>query len=745
MIRKDWWLLALLAFTTKTMAQDSLSYLNEAPVVIKALQGEIILDGKVDEPAWQQISSFNYIMFRPDWGKANPGTELKVTFDDRFLYVAALLRDSAAAPVISRNLVRDGWNGDDWFTFHIDAAYNKQTAAVFSIYPSGSRYDMMVSNDAISLGSSTFNTTYDMIWEGKTHMLADGWSLEMKIPLSNLRFREQDGIIYSAISSARTILSRNELYVFPAMPQEVNSSIMKPSIKRPVVFEGLKTRKQLLITPYLLGGNDRSQQLNADQTGYQKNTTFTREVGLDVRYGISSNITLDLTLNTDFAQVEADDQQINLSRFSLFFPEKRRFFQEQAGLYEVGMGGTSQLFYSRNIGIFQGNLAPIIGGARLNGQFDKWELGALSIQTQNTSVSGNQLPSENFSVARLRRKVLNNRSFIGFMGTHRSSSGSYNSAFSTDAFLNVKGETYFVSALAYSSDSENQASGFLNNVRFASELSRRVSDGWFYSLNYNYSAPGFNPGMGFLNRENFHNSFVQLQKGKYNQAGEGNFQYVKWTLLTSDNYWSANTGRFETWYNFSGWEATNFQGDSFDISHVRELQELEQPLRFSEKLVVPAGRYFFHYGFLGFYPAAQRVFRHWARVEAGSFYGGRRLAITYNPGLNLNENINLSATWRANYIDLTHIGSGKEWLHVGRIKLEAALNLHLSGSFTWQYNSNSKTFFNNARIRYNFRDGHDLYLVYNENFNTQIDREIPVLPRSSQQVFLLKYVYTFFR
>lgn len=743
-MRKNLLLTALLFFAFKLTAQDSLAYLNEPPLVIKALNGEIILDGKVDEPAWQSIPSFDYIMFRPDWGKPNNNTVLKVTFDDRFLYVGAILRDSAAAPIISRNLVRDGWNGDDWFTFHVDAAFNKQNAAVFSIYPSGSRYDMVVSNDAIELGNSTFNSTYDMLWEGKTHMLPDGWSLEMKIPLSNLRFRDEGGKVFSAISSARTILDRNELYVFPAMPQEVNSSIMKPSIKRPVVFEGLRTKKQLLITPYLLGGNDRSLELNTEQTGYEKQSNFTREVGLDVRYGISSNITLDLTLNTDFAQVEADDQQINISRFSLFFPEKRRFFQEQAGLYEVGMGGTSQLFYSRNIGIFQGNLAPIIGGARLNGQLDNWEVGALSIQTQNTTANDTDLPSENFSVARLRRKVLNSRSFVGFMGTHRSRSGYRNSAFSADAFLNVKGETYFVSTLAYSADSENQGSGFLNNIRFASELRRQVNDGWIYSINYNYSAPDFNPGMGFLNRENFHNTFLQLQNGKYNQAGEGNFQYVKWTLLASD-FWASTEGQFETWYNYTGWEATGFNGDSYDVSHIRELQQLEQPLQFSDKLTVPAGRYFFHYAFLGFYPAAQRRFGHWARVEAGSFYGGRRLAITYNPSFNLSENINLSATWRANYIDLSHVGSGKEWLHVGRVKLEAALNLHLSGSFTWQYNSNSQTFFNNARIRYNFRDGHDLYLVYNENFNTELEREVPILPRSSQQAFLLKYVYTFYR
>ncbi len=744
MTRKNLLILSLLTLTLNLSGQDSLTYLNQPPLTINRLQGEVILDGKVVESAWQSIESFDYIMFRPDWGKPHSLTQLKVGFDDRHLYVAAILRDSLASPVVSRNLVRDGWNGDDWFTFHIDAANSKQNAAVFSIYPSGSRYDMVVSNDAVELGSSTFNRTYDMLWEGKTHMLNDGWSLEMKIPLSNLRLIEQEGKVYSAISSARTINDRNELYVFPAMPQAINSSIMKPSIKQPVVFQGLKTKRQLLITPYVLGGNDRSHSINSDLSVYEKSSTFTREVGLDVRYGLTSNITLDLTLNTDFAQVEADDQQINLSRFSLFFPEKRRFFQEQAGLYEVRLGGTSQLFYSRNIGIFEGNLAPIIGGARVNGQLNNWELGALSLQTQRTNKNETIQPSENFSVVRLRRKVLNNRSFLGFMGTHRRHVGYNNSAFSADAFLNIKGETYFVSTLAYSHDSENQANGFLNNVRFASELSNRVSDGWFYSLNYNYSGENFNPGIGFLNRENFHNSFIQIQHGKYNQAGEGNFQYVKWTPVASD-FWTSTAGKFETWYSYSGWEATAFNGDSYDISHIREVQHLEEPLQFSEKLTVPSGRYFFHYAFIGYYPATQRRFGHWARIEAGSFYGGRRIALTYNPSFNINENINLSASWRANYIDLTHVGSGKEWLHVGRIKLEAALDLHLSGSFTWQYNSNSKTFFNNARIRYNFRDGHDLYLVYNEDFNTQRGRELPTLPRSNQQVFMVKYVYTFFR
>ncbi len=714
---------------------------------IEESEPDIIIDGVLDEEIWQTLSPFEYIQFRPDWGEADSLTQLFVTFDDQNLYVAAKCYYPEPEKIVARNLVRDDWKGDDWFTFHIDSYGDKQNAFVFSIYPLGSRLDIATSNDGIELGGSTINGTYDMIWEGESTITDEGWFLEMKIPLSNLRFQPtDDGKILSAISSARTINSENELYVFPPVPQDIQNAIMRPSMKQPVELKGLKPKKQLLITPYLLVGRNQTAVESEGNNDYVQDVEVTREVGLDVRYGISPKLTLDLTYNTDFSQVEADDQVVNLGRFSIFFPEKRRFFQEQAGLYEVDLGGSAQLFYSRNIGIYEGQLIPVLGGGRLNGKVGNWDIGTLFLRTQETNLAdGETLFPENFGVTRLRKKVFNNRSFVGFMGTARSRPGFENYATGVDALINLKNDIYLVSSFAYAYDDEAPNARLLDNSRFFVRLQNQVNAGWIYTTTYNYSAPNFNPGVGFVDRANFHNPYFALSHGKFNDRNEGKFQYVKWTLLASDQFWTASNQEFETWYTYSGVEFTNFKGDSFDVTHIRELQNLQDTLYFTNELFAPTDQYFFHYAYLGYYPARQRRFNHWSQLVAGSFYGGKRVALTYAPSFNINKHFNITGRWRVNYLDLRDNGSTADWIHVAKLTVEMAANLHLSGSFTFQYNTANNSIFNNARLRYNFRDGHDLYLVYNETFNTDRNRVEPILPVSAQQTLALKYLYTFYK
>ncbi|GAB4248402.1 MAG: hypothetical protein Tsb0034_27760 [Ekhidna sp.] len=719
-------------------------YLETRPT-IESSNANIVIDGILDEGIWRNLTPFEYVQFRPDWGKADSLTQLFVTFDDQYLYVAAKCLYPEPEKIVARNLVRDGWKGDDWFTFHIDSYGDKQNAFVFSIYPLGSRYDMAISNDGIELGKSTFNKTYDMIWEGKSTTNEQGWFIEMKIPLSNLRFQPTgDGKIISAISSARTINSENELYVFPAIPQDIQNDIMRPSMKQPVEMKGLKPKKQLLITPYLLAGRNKTAVEGEGAKVYNHEVDVTKEIGLDVRYGISPKLTLDLTYNTDFSQVEADDQVVNLGRFSIFFPEKRRFFQEQAGLYEVDLGGSAQLFYSRNIGIYQGQLIPVLGGGRLNGKIGEWDVGTLFLRTQEIDLAdGGTLFPENFGVTRLRKKLFNNRSFVGLMGTVRSRPGYENYATGVDALVNLKNDIYLLTSFSYAYDEGAPNTRLMDNSRFFLRLQNQVNAGWIYTATYNYSAPNFNPGIGFIDRANFHNPYFALSHGKFNERDKGKFQYVKWTLLASDQYWTASSHTFETWYTYSGVEFANFKGDNFDVSHVRELQNLQDTLYFTNELFAPADQYFFHYAYLGYYPARQRKFNHYSQLVAGSFYGGRRVSLTYAPSFNINKHFNLSGRWRMNYLDLSDNGSKADWIHVAKLTVEMAANLHLSGSVTMQYNTATNSIFNNARLRYNFRDGHDLYLVYNETFNTDRTRVEPVLPMSAQQTLALKYLYTF--
>ena len=728
------------------LAQVALPYLEDR-LSIYSTEKSMVLDGKLEEEFWGELASMPFIRFRPDWGESDTRTTMKITFDSDYLYVGAICLFPDSVPVISRNLVRDGWQGDDFFTFHIDSYDDKQNAFVFSIYPPGSRFDMTISNDGIELGNSTFNGTYDMLWEGASAPLENGWSLEMKIPLSNLRFqRAADGNIYSNISGARTINGNNELYVFPAIPQEVQGSIMRPSVKQPVIFSGLEPRKQLLVTPYVIAGRETNSQLNEEGTRYSKTMENVADLGLDVRYSLSSKMTLDLTYNTDFSQVEADDQVVNLQRFSVIFPEKRRFFQEQAGLYEVKSGWPTQLFYSRNIGIFNGQLVPILGGGRLNGKLGSWDLGFLSIQTRSNNLSdGTNLPSENFGALRLRKKVLNDRSFIGFLSTSRFRSGYQNLLWSGDAILNLKDELYLTTLASYALDSD-LGREISDNSQIFLGINNNVASGWIYDASYHYSGGTFNPGVGFLARSNFHKLYAQIDKGKFNRRGEGILQYTKFTWFNTDLFYAADNFEFETWYSLTGLEARTFGNDNFEVFHIREYQRLTSPLNFSEDLFAEIGDHFFHYGLISYSPAQRRQFNHRFSSTYGSFYGGKRLSLQYSPSLNLGQHLNLTGTWRSNYLDFKDQEAGQtDWLHLIRVKVELALDLHLSGSILSQYNTNNKSFFNNARLRYNFRDGHDLYLVYNEIFNSDRMREDPVLPVSEQQTFVLKYIYTFYR
>lgn len=741
-------MLLILSWLTGVMAlsaQDT-AYLNQPPVLIPRLQGTIVLDGSSDEPAWQHAARFKHMVFEPVWnGASTDSTDVLVTYDDKFLYVAGRCYDREAGKTVARNLVRDGWRGDDWFTFHVDAYSDKQNAVVFSVYPLGSRYDMATSNDAIEIGNSTFNPNFNMIWEAKTMMTDTAWFLEMKIPWSNLRFKAKNGRAVMGISSSRPIYHKGEFFQFPHIRQGEFEPIMRPSLKQPVVFEQIKSQRLLQITPYLLGGFQQNQNLDANGAVKQQDGTF--QAGLDVKYGVSPYLTLDLTVNTDFAQVEADNQQVNLSRFSLFFPERRLFFQEQAGLFEVNLGNNSQLFYSRVIGINNGELTPIIGGARLTGKAGKWDVGALNMQTSGSGLSnGTRIPTENFGILRLRHKVFNDRSFVGFTGTSRVGKDSRNFAFGTDAILNIKQNLYFLGAVAGTFDqpfAESKTVNGLGATRANFSLEQRQRKGFGYTLGYSFSGKDFNPGIGFVDRADFQRISGSLNYGKFAQERKGWFQVQNWTLLNADAYWNAGSGKLESVELFSKWSGQDFLYNSYALTASGNYEYLVDTLYFSGGLYAPPGEYAFARGIFNYGPPNRQQINVASQVSMGSFFDGWRFSATVSPIFNINKHWEIRTSYQFEYLQFARRHLQKA-LHIARIQLGYAANLHLSGSAVLQYNSAADRIFANARLRYNFRDGHDIYLVYNENLIARDSENYRSFLNSEQQTVLIKYLYTFY-
>jgi len=451
-------------------------------IVLQRIEGPITLDGLIDEPGWEKITPFPLIQHAPNFGEEpSERTVVLVAYDDEYLYLAGSLYDSEPSKILSATKQRDTVGAaTDFFGMVIDCFCDKENGLAFFTTPTGLRWDATIANDGVTERDNEmpFGLSWDTFWDVATSRNDEGWFAEFRIPFSSLRFQDEEGRVVMGIIIWRWIARKNEIYVFPAISPDSGAwSIVKPSLSQEVVMDGVYPKKPLYITPYVLGGHGLAYELNDDETAYKKIDDPVFEAGLDIKYGITSNFTADITVNTDFAQVEADDVQVNLTRFSLFFPEKRRFFLERASTFEFRFGGPNRLFYSRRIGINEDtdDMVRIYGGARLVGRVGGWDLGFLNMQT--AEVEG--LPSENFGVLRIRRRVFNPFSYVGGMITSRiGMDGSYNVAYGLDGIIRIFGDDYLTVnwAQTFEKDAANKFLS-LDPAKFRFSWERRTLKG----------------------------------------------------------------------------------------------------------------------------------------------------------------------------------------------------------------------------------------------------------------------------
>lgn len=366
---------------------DTLSR-SKTPVLIKKLGGEIKFDGIPDEAAWVNIPSFRLIMYSPVFGKdPTEETDIRITYDDHFLYVGAMLFYKDPSMIRSSSYKRDFLGmGSDWFGILLDTYNDKENSMAFFTTPEGLRMDANIQRDAVTRLPTDvpMNISWNAFWDVLTRKGTEGWSTEFRIPLSSLRSQDKNGEVRMGLTIERWIPAKNEINVYPGIPPNWGpNSVMKPSQSQDIVFNGIKPDKPLYIVPYALAGYESSYCLNESEKAYTRSGKPEVEAGLDVKYGITKTLVMDVTVNTDFAQVESDDQQINLTRYSLYFPEKRMFFLERASVFDFSLGGNSNLFYSRRIGLSDDEEMPepirIYGGARITGRIKNWDVGFLDM------------------------------------------------------------------------------------------------------------------------------------------------------------------------------------------------------------------------------------------------------------------------------------------------------------------------------------------------------------------------------
>lgn len=707
----------------------------QAPLQLTYLTEPIQIDGLSNEPGWQQIEPLPMVMYKPTYkGEPTEKTEIRVAYDKDYLYCSARCYDTNPSRIRVNSLYRDRSSKDDKFGIILDTFNDKESALSFWTTPAGVRGDEAIFND----GKSD-NKHWNTYWDVATVQNEEGWFVEMRIPFSSLSFQDENGRTVMRLITYRNIARKNERVVFPDLSPD--RGIDTPSRAYPLVLEGIYSQKPVYFTPYIAGGLEQIPTLNNAETAYHLKNALARNAGVDIKYNVTSNLTLDTTLNPDFAQAEADDQEVNLSRFSLFFPEKRQFFQERSGIFAFNFIDRARLFHSRRIGIQDREQIPIIGGARLVGRIGNWDLGFLDMQTARKG----DVPTENFGVLRMRRQILNPYSYAGIMLTNRiDEKGNYNFAYGVDSIVRLFGKEYLTLKWGQTfkdQGTQKQASNFFDTAMFLAELTRRTDVGFDYELVAARSGKDFVPGIGYTKREDF----TRLQwSARYDWLmGKGTsirqvspLQFSGFVVLRNEDA-SAESAQLDYKTDLE-WKS----GAAVSMDLQMDYEDLTKDEDFPEDTVVPAGSYTTFKTEGGFDMPGGNLFRTDFDWAFGGFFDGWRFEFQTKPTWNVSRHLEMSGEYEVNVVRFPERKQGFN-AHIIRLRTRAALNTQVSLNAFVQYNSASDRFSTNIRFRYNFREGNDLWLVYNENLNTYRDDEIPRQLLTRGRTVLLKYTNTF--
>jgi hypothetical protein len=689
--------------------------------VIQRLTGPIEFDGISNEPAWESIPSLPVIMYQPVYGN-NPSenTEIRIAYNDDYLYVSGRLYDSEPEKMQVVSLERDGGGmGNDWFGIVLDTFDDNENAVQFFTTPEGNRFDAAVLNDAE--GEQFFNVNWNSFWDAAVVKNNNGWFAEIRVPWSSLRFQAKDGQVKMGLITWRYIARKNEFIIFPDIPPNWNLGFIKPS--------------------------------QAQDIAYNFESDITRELGLDLKYGITSNLTLDLTLNTDFAQVESDDPQVNLTRFSLFFPEKRLFFQERDNIFNFTFGGPTKLFYSRRIGLYDigdddYRQVPIIGGLRLTGRIGKWDIGLLEMQTSEARFEESDevdstvtVPSENFGVARIRKQVFNQYSYIGGIFTSRigkNDNSNYNLGF--DGSFRIFGDDYLIFAVAQTFDSDEEPASVLDANRIRVSWENRSNQGFSYNFLLARRGQYFTPRSGFEVAENY---FVIGRRFSYAWFAGEKSKVLRHRLAVQYYFLFDNSNEvIESAEIKPLWAVERKDGSSYQIGFKSQIESLTDTLDLPGDVIILPKRYGFSELDAIYQTVPTKFLSTGLNIKAGTFYDGHYFSFKLTPQWNLVPHFTIGGSYQPTVAWFPDRDQKFNYHLIG-LRIAYALNSKVSARTFINFNSADDAIGINFRFRYNPREGTDLYFVYNEGFNTDRNREFPTLPLTDNRTILIKYSTTF--
>jgi len=676
-----------------------------------------ILDGKVQQDAaYAQASPIvDFWQTTPIYGAAaSERTEVRIVYTDHALYVGVICFDSDPESIIVSDSRRDAsLDETDSFSLILDTYLDEQNGFVFGTNPAGIEYDAQVSREGgggfggrqQSGSGGGFNINWDGSWDVRTSIHENGWSAEFVIPFQTLRFPRATEQVWG-LNFQRNIRRHNERAFWARMPRQYTLS----RVSRAGRLEGLEIPqpRNLQVTPYVLAQGARSDE------GSESSTNRTEDFGLDLKYSITPALTFDATYNTDFAQVEVDELQINLDRFNLFFPEKRPFFLENAGLFSVGVsefsGQEVEIFFSRRIGIGpQGEPIPIIGGGRLSGQLGGLNIGLLNMQTQSLA---DIAPGHNFTVARLR-KDLPRRSSIGAMVTNRSSTttlslvdpdNNNNQTVTLDGRLGI-GQYLQLSgfyARSFSPHLHGAEHAYNANINY-------VSNVWRINTTLTEVAEDFNPAMGFLRRSSEYRKLTGLIL--YAWRPDNLFGLLELRPHVSyQSYWDFK-GFHETarWHIDNHWEWERGFEIHTGINFTREGVKL--PFEIADSVIVRPNTYDHSEAQIVLITNQGKKVSFYSRNLIGGFFGGRRINLSGTLRVRANENLTTEFSIIHNDIRLP---GGDFKTHLVRARLSYSFTPRIYVQALMQYNDIADVWSANLRFGWLQTANTGLFVVFNE-------------------------------
>ncbi|MEW6322640.1 MAG: DUF5916 domain-containing protein [Acidobacteriota bacterium] len=687
------------------------------------------IDGQLDEAAYERVRPItHFVQQEPAEGQpATERTAVWLFFDDERFYVSVRAWDSEPDRLVANELRRDHFNifQNDNITISIDPFYSRRSGYFFQTNALGAQRDQEVQDERSN------NNDWNTIWYTRSRILPDGWSMEFAVPYRSLRYRAPGPQVWG-FNLRRVVRWKNEQASIAPIPASAGFRAMyKFDVFATLVGVEIPGRsRRLEVKPYAIGASTT----NLATTPAFRNDA-TADAGFDVKYGVTNSLVADLTYRTDFAQVEEDQQQVNLTRFSLFFPEKRDFFLEGQGLFtfggeQRGGGGGGQggarnftpnlapvVFYSRRIGLANGLEVPIVAGGRLSGRVGKSSVGVLSINTEESAAA--RSPATNFTVVRLRRDILR-RSNIGVVATRRTPDGqASNTVLGVDAnfwfFQSVTATMFYAQS---STDGTTWAASDRQTYRGEVEYG-----GDRYGAKYEHLRIGdrFDPQVGFLRRTAFTRNYGQL---RFSPRPAASRLVRKHSFELDFDYITDNRGVLETREAKATYRLELNNNDQWAIDYSRNFEFLRQSFQVVPGYAIAAGAYSFGDMRTSYVFGPQRRMSGTVTFGTGTFYGGRNTEVGYRGSVELSPRFNVEPGVTLNVIDIP-AGAFTTRLVSARTNFMVSPQMALSALV--QYNSTAFALTSSVRFRWEYAPGSDLFVVYSDGRDTALRRGFPDL------------------